>query len=270
VVDLDHGSEIDLVTQGTTSYASHLALDGKGDAPLILHNVFDLLTSDGVEHSREALLPNLNTTDSAAVQLTTTQSEDLAIPIETVCSFPGIRSEAPLPKGTRPSSSIIPSDDRHGMVKVGRKLFPNPLSHSIEKDNDVGRLSFPGVVSVSDNRALDPSDIAKWAATPMLSPVIPSPITTYVDFLGPDKRSFMVPQGPSIPNEANSKSVMILKKFWGDEENDDCDSGAQTDNTSRSIKYLQDNMLEAPSSKVGRPKKKTRMSTINWIRVLKA
>lgn len=99
--------------------------------------------------------------------------------------------------------------------------------------------------------------------TSVLIPVMPVPQTTYVDFLGPDKRPFTVPPGPSIPNEAISKSVRILKKFWGDEEDEDSDSGAQTDNTTRSNKYLEDKMVKVPTFKVGRPRKKNKNSKNN-------
>lgn len=43
-MDLDHGPEHASVQPGVTSNASPAVLDGEGEAPLSLHNAFDLLT----------------------------------------------------------------------------------------------------------------------------------------------------------------------------------------------------------------------------------
>jgi len=56
---------------------------------------------------------------------------------------------------------------------------------------------------------------------------------------------------------AANKSVQIMKKFWGDEvEEDNYDSDFPTDNTDRTIKYLEENLVKACSSKASKQQRK--------------
>ncbi|KEH22611.1 DUF4283 domain protein [Medicago truncatula] len=76
----------------------------------------------------EDTLPLCNSFD----MLTSEELKDLDIPIETVCSLNTTSSEAPIPKGTSPSDTVL-TLDKQGPDGVGRMSFPNPPSLSIEQ-----------------------------------------------------------------------------------------------------------------------------------------
>jgi len=172
---------------------------------LPLCNSFDMLTSKEVVQG-EALLPYLNSKVPMVGQLTATQLEDLVIPIEIACSLGITSSEAPLPKGTRPSDTVLPLD-KHGLDGVGRLSLPKPPSLSIKQ----------GSIAVI---VVDLGRLKAWVDTPVLT-LRPQPITTNYDYLTIDKlppsQTLVPASNCSFHSDAALKSVHILSKFWGDE-----------------------------------------------------
>ena len=102
------------------------------EAPLTLHNAFDMLVPES--DNGEALWIDLNTESPYAGQLAAKQIVDLAIPID-VCLVTNIDSEVPIPSGSRHAATMITIASAHralGPADVSRwapmhVLSPVPL-----------------------------------------------------------------------------------------------------------------------------------------------
>lgn len=198
---------------------------GIGNSAL-LHNSFELLSSDSEANHGEA---DMTIYASTAEQLVDTRMESLDAPLELASNQMGIL-DVPLILDV-PFKAPCSSETR-------------PLNNS--------------VTSVSAPKALDPALVANWAATPVLTPTcFPTPITSNYEFLGMDKRPPTTPYVQIFHSAAANKTIQVLKKFWGDEvDEDNSESDFPNDNTDGSNKYFEENLVKACSSKASKQQKK--------------
>jgi len=143
----------------------------------------------------------------------------------------------------------------------GRQSFPIAGSTSLAQSSITGRRSFPSATTESFGMARDPSFDASFILQPIITPV-----TTFDEVLGPDKKQVQILDGPQNKSAACLKNGHVLSKFWGDVDTDNTDStfDHDTDNTEAHQihtqfptinKYL-DTPFELPKkNKRGRPKK---------------
>lgn len=149
-------------------------------------------------------------------------------------------------------------EDPSKLVKRASKLVSLSSSTSLDQSSIIGRMSFPNVTSVSFGNARDPI----FYENIILQPII-SPITTYDEILGQDKRKVQITDGPKNKSVACMKDGKALSRLWGDEDTDATDStiDPKTDSEVNKAKFLDvTKYLISPydvvkQTKKGRPKK---------------
>jgi len=223
-------------TNGMKDMISHDVTGVSSNPRLITNNPFELLASDedtcaGEANADDGILPSMSVEDTLNISEKVVEvslgKEQLVHP--TIAEDPGN-----LKRRTSQSVASVPK-------------FPVVGS---------GNGSFPNAPSVSPGLAMDPGVYEPSRLQPIITP-----ITTYNEVLGPDKRKVQSVNGDMKATVASIKSIKILSKFWGDCQDSDNTADPETDIESHQTisadasEYLATPFDNGKKGKRGRPRK---------------
>lgn len=200
-----------------------------------LHNSFAALSYVSEVPLGEVSLVDLENNVQAKTIVSHAQMQVNTIPIEGTCLVSVSSSEAPISFEARPSTT--------GYLETGKIMesgfgLKSP-STSISQGNISGRQSFPRVTIVSPEQALDPflPEVRAYDQEQTHTPM-PTPVTTTGGLWSLDKRPISMSSMPHTTNANIQQSVKIMKKFWGDESEDDVVSDSSLNLDSSPNKYM--------------------------------